>query len=195
MLTGDDSIYIVHSPFEYAPDPINPSPFDNELVLLIGNDLSSVASIVVAEFYKHPYQCSFMGSTWITSPGTTGHLAAAPVYQHEAQVNGTPNTSAVRGQKFCLLPPSCHQAALTNAVNGHLTLLQFYTHSSSKFLWLRRCLLKWLCLRTLAARWYRLACHRRAGAVAGSPHTTLVTTTTIPGTLPTHVTGLTNHIN
>ena len=40
---------------------------------------------------------------------------------------GTANTTLQRAQKFCVLPPSCYQVALTNAVNGRLTTLQFCT--------------------------------------------------------------------
>jgi hypothetical protein len=77
MLTGDDAIYIVHSPSEYTPDPMNPSPFDDELVLLIGNDLSSVSSIVVADATAiHTADFHVFDVPYIT--GATGQVATAP---------------------------------------------------------------------------------------------------------------------
>jgi hypothetical protein len=49
MLTGDDAVYIVHSPSVYPADPMNISPYDRNLVLLLGNDLSTVSPIVVVD--------------------------------------------------------------------------------------------------------------------------------------------------
>jgi hypothetical protein len=42
VLPGDEAIYIGHSPSEYTPDPLQASPLDNSLVVLVGNDLTSV---------------------------------------------------------------------------------------------------------------------------------------------------------
>ena len=125
MLPGDASIYIGHSPSEYAPDALQASPFDSALVLLVGNDLTSVTPLVLHELST----CRCTDATVYDLAyliGVTGHLAAPPVYQHEAQLAGTANTALQRAQRFCVLPPSCYQVALTNAVNGRLTTLQFY---------------------------------------------------------------------
>ena len=47
MLSGDASIYIGHSPSEYVPDVLQASPFDNNLIILAGNDLASVTPLVL----------------------------------------------------------------------------------------------------------------------------------------------------
>ena len=125
--------------------------------------------------------------------GANGHLAAVPVYQHETQVAGTANTTLQRAQKFCLLPPSCHQVALTNAVNGRMTTLQF--HALILAGPLASADLAEVAVYEQVAHWWRLACHRVAGAApAGGIHNTCVTVATVPPTLPAHSTGLTQHV-
>ena len=193
MLAGDASVYITHSLSEYVPDVMNPSPFDIQLVLLLGNDLTSVTAIVVHDSTTlrcnkvHVYDVPYL-------TGANGHLAAAPVHQHKTQVNGTANTSALRGLKLCLLPPTCHQAALTHAVNGRMTTLQFYAYILQAPL--ASVVPGEAAMFEQVACWWRLACHWTAGAVAvaGVPHNTIMTTTMIPGTLPVHATGLTQHV-
>ena len=135
-------------------------------------------------------ECHLFDVPYLT--GATGHLAAPAVYQHETQVNDTASTSAVCGQKFCLLPPLCHQAALANAVNGRVSTLQFYAHIPQAPL--ASVAPTEAAMFEQVGRWWRLACHRATGAVAGAPHTTLVTTAMIPGTLPMHATGLTQQV-
>jgi hypothetical protein len=49
MLTGDNLVCIAHTPTIYTPNPMNHSPFDNQLVIFIGNELESVTPIVVIE--------------------------------------------------------------------------------------------------------------------------------------------------
>ena len=116
------------------------------------------------------------------------------MYQHETQLAGTANTALQQAQKFCVLPPSCYQVALTNAVNGRLTTLQFYT------LILAGPLASADPAEVAAyepvSHWWRLACHHAAGAVAPANgiHNTLLTTTTLAPVLPGHHTGLTAHV-
>jgi hypothetical protein len=128
MLNGDNHMCIAHSPSVCTPDPMNISPFDNKLVLLIGTKLESVSPIVVIEETTiRTAECHVHDMAHLTR--AAGHLAGPPVaFQFATQVNGTTNTFAVRGQKICLLPPSCHAAALTNAANGCMSLLQFHAH-------------------------------------------------------------------
>ena len=127
MLPGDASIYIGHSPSEYVRlTPCSPLLLTTRLSSSWGNDLTSVTPLVLHELSTyHCAHATVYDLAYLT--GATGHIAAPPVYQHEAQVAGTANTTLQRAQKFCVLPPSCHQVALTNAVNGRLTTLQFYT--------------------------------------------------------------------
>ena len=68
MLPGDASIYIGHSPSEYAPDALQASPFDNALVVLVGNDLTSVTPLVLHESSTHCCTANRTFSLARTSP-------------------------------------------------------------------------------------------------------------------------------
>ena len=75
MLPGDASIYIGHSPSEYAPDALQASPFDNALVVLVGNDLTSVTPLVLHE--SSTYRCTdatVYDLAYLI--GANGHIAA-----------------------------------------------------------------------------------------------------------------------
>jgi hypothetical protein len=47
MLAGDNAVDIMHSLSVHTPDPMHASPYDNKLMLLIGNNLATVSPIVV----------------------------------------------------------------------------------------------------------------------------------------------------
>ena len=190
MLDGNALIYIIHSPSVHLADVLNPSPFDGQFVVLLGNDLTWVTPIVVVDTTALRTTTEHHVFDVATLTRAAGHLAGPAVYQHEAQVNGTVSTTAVRGQKFCLLPPSCCQAALTNAVHGRMSTLQFYGHILQGPL--GSAVPTKVAMFEQVSLWWRLACHRATGTAAGT--TSLVTTARIPGTLPIHDTGLAQHV-
>jgi hypothetical protein len=193
VLPGDTAIYIGHSPSEYTPDPLQASPFDNSLVVLVGNDFMSVTPMALVD--SATYRCTdanVYDVAYLT--GANGHIAAPPVYQHATPANGTASSAAQRAQKLCVLPPSCHQIALTNAVNGRLSTLQF--HALILAGPLASAVPAEVAAYEPVSHWWCLACHYTAGAVAppSGIHNTCVTVTALVATLPGHFTGLSAHV-
>ena len=127
QLAGDcDHVYLGHTLSFYPNDPLNASAFDDHVLVLLGNDLTTALPLAlnVNAFTKAGPLAGY-NRAYIT--GANGHAhAAAPVYRFAHTAVGTADTDEIRVRKALLIPANLSPDFLQAAPNGRLTLLGFY---------------------------------------------------------------------
>ena len=122
---SEDYIYIVTSPSVYHADPLNATAFDDNIVVLNGNDLGTAIPLVLPqEAFQLTNNTRCLTLAEIT--GVNGHGAAPPTSRHGPHAPGTANTEEIRYRRALLLPAQDAALALTTSPNGRYTLIGFY---------------------------------------------------------------------
>ena len=125
-LTGDPGhIHIGHTVSTFTNDPLNASPYDDHLIVFVGDDLASAAPVLLpGDCFNRPNAFAAYNTTYMT--GANGHGAAAPVYRFDHQASGTADTDDLRTRRALVLP--CEDSAdfLSRVPTGIYTVQHFY---------------------------------------------------------------------
>ena len=125
VVEGDeDFIYIGHSPSIYPADLLDVTPFDNHMVVLVGNDSAAATPVILppAAFQRTgDIRCEDVAT--IIGPG--GHGAAPAVFRTGPHAVG-PTVAELNNRRAMLLPCSDGQAALADHPDGRWSLVAFY---------------------------------------------------------------------
>ncbi len=179
QLAGDvDNIYVVHSLTSFPSVVGHATPFDDQLVVLLGNDYATASALTFpASVLTRVNNINAYNKAYLEGPN--GHAAAPPAFRHPRVATGTTDTNALETRSLVRIPPSIAQHALTMQANGCYSNLGFYTHF----------ILPGLTAGGADAdlveplmNWFRIAC---MGTAAGDDHSPVeVTPTTSPLPLP-----------
>ena len=122
---AEDLVHVAHSPSLYPADPLNPRPWDNCCVVLLGNDLATSVPIVLEpEAFSRCGDTRCLASAEIV--GVNGHGANPIVYRHGPHAAGTANTNMLRARKAMLLPPTAAHHCVSHMDDGRYTLAGFW---------------------------------------------------------------------
>ena len=95
LISGDtDAVHVVHSPTRFPGDPLAPTPYDDKVVVLCGNDLQASVPLVLpdAAFNRvGPETCY----TYEYMIGVNGHGAAPATVRFAPVPIGEPQSLAV----------------------------------------------------------------------------------------------------
>ena len=126
-VNGDnDNICVGYNPTFYPTDVTHATPFDNLVVMGLGNCIERSLPIVMhANMFgrtnnRHVYTYDYV-------IGPNGHGHAGPVFQFSPPLGGTRDTSQVRARRAMLVPPALAEQVLQGAPDGVYSLLGFST--------------------------------------------------------------------
>ena len=121
----DDHVHVGHSPSIYPADPSNASPYDNLVVVLVGDDVNSAIPVVLPaiSFARVPDLLTLDFDQVI---GAAGFGAAPPVFRFGPHPAGTANTTQLRARRVCLMPCSMAAQAVSTQPGGRYTLPAFH---------------------------------------------------------------------
>jgi hypothetical protein len=120
----DDHVHVGHSPTLFPQDITQASPFDNSMVVFVGDKTDSAVPVVLASgaFARTPVTRACDVATIV---GATGHGAAPPLFRTGPHGTGTANTAELR-VRFATLFPCQHAGdAVSTHEDGRCTLLSF----------------------------------------------------------------------
>ena len=127
VLQGDeDNIYVGHSPTFYPADLMNATVMDDQVVLLLGDEVSSCVTIVLdpATMGQRVPNTRCHNVAYLT--GVNGHGAAPPVFRTGPHAAGANQTDVLHTRRVVVLPTSVTQTALTLGNSGQFTIVGFY---------------------------------------------------------------------
>ena len=126
IVNGDmNQIYVGHSPTIYPGDPAAATPFDDCLVVLVGNDVDRLSPFVL------PANCftraTVRASTHDYMVGNHGHSAAPnPVFRFGPHGGAAADTDEVQVRPVFLLDPNLAEDFVGERSDGTFSLLGFY---------------------------------------------------------------------
>lgn len=126
VIAGDaDHIHVGHSPSMFAGDPTDVTPFDDLMVLLVGDDLTtSVLVVLLANAFGCTGNVRCLEIANILGPA--GHTAILPIYHSGPHGAGIANTSEINLCHSLLLPSDTTHLFLSTILTGCYTLTGFY---------------------------------------------------------------------
>ena len=126
LISGDiNAIHVVHSPTRFPGDPLAPTPYDDKVVVLCGNDLQASVPLVLPDTafsLVGPETCY----TYEYMIGVNGHGAAPATVRFGPVPLGDPHAGAVSARKVMLLPFEAADDLVTTSPSGRYTLPGFY---------------------------------------------------------------------
>ena len=119
-------IYIGYHPTIFVADIHNPTPFDNHILVLVGDDLDTAMGLVLnSTTFGRAANHGYYNRAYLKGADGYGRAAGAN-YDHERQAAGTPDTDAYQCRRFVVLPPNVAPLALTEASeDGYMSLQGF----------------------------------------------------------------------
>ena len=127
QLDGDqDHIYIGYNPTFFPTDPTSTTPFDDHVMIFIGNNLNDAMPMVFEDAgFTRTAGHTIYNSAYMT--GANGHAApGGAVYRFDTQAGGAADCDDnVRVRPIMLMPKTIASLCLTNSPNGRYTLRSF----------------------------------------------------------------------
>ena len=128
-IDGDpDYLYVAHSLTDYPSIIGDTSPYDDHVVMLVGNDLTSATPVVLPRsvFQRvhglHAYNQAYIeGANGLTNP--TGAVS-----RFDRVAAATNDTTEVSVRRFGLVPPYLNTAALSTSATGQYSFPAFYAN-------------------------------------------------------------------
>ena len=126
MDSDPDYIYVGHSPTRFPGDLTDPQPFDNDTVVLVGDQDASIVPIVLPNnaFARLPSNVTCHTAAVIRGPAM--HAAATVALRSGAHATGDADTNDLRLRKVMLLPTEIATAAISASPNGRYSLPGFH---------------------------------------------------------------------
>ena len=125
-IAGDSNhIHVGYAPSLFPGDLAVSTPFDDQVVVLVGDDLTLAVTIALPDnaFTRTAAaRCFDMDS--ILGPAGHGHGPA--VFMHGPHAGGAPNTMEIRARRVFLMPATDAVACLTTQPAGRYTLAAFH---------------------------------------------------------------------
>ena len=119
QIEGDeDFIHIGHNPTRFPKDPLDAAnPFNNKVVVLVGNDLASAVPVVLPdEAFQRATQARCRNADVIA--GNTMHTAAPPVLRDGPHAPTVGDASDIRVRRAMVVPPGTAHSFVSNVPNG-----------------------------------------------------------------------------
>ena len=126
MITGDtEAVHVVHSPTCFPGDPLNPTPYDDQVVVLCGNDLQASVPLVLpdAAFDRVGPETIYSYEYMI---GVNGHGMAPATVRFAPPAIREVQASLVTARGVMLLPFKAANDLVTTSPSGRYTLPGFY---------------------------------------------------------------------
>ena len=126
VLAGDpDNIHVGHTLSAFNNDPLNGCPYDDHIILLVGDDLASAAPVLLPNTsFSRPTGFAAYNTAYMT--GANGHGAAPAVYRFGHQAVGTADTDELRTRRALVLPCEDSSDFLSRVPTGIYTVQHFY---------------------------------------------------------------------
>jgi hypothetical protein len=126
VLAGDaEHIHVGYAPSLYPQDLAVATPFDNQVVVLVGDDINlSVPIVLPDDAFTRIADTRVLELATIV--GALGHLAAPPVFQAGPHGAGVANTAQIRVRTAFLLPAADSGRAVSTQPSGRYTLAGFH---------------------------------------------------------------------
>lgn len=162
LVDDPEHIYVGHTPTIYPAEVGNPSPLDNHISVLVGNELSNCVTITFPDdSFSRATQRPVYTMDYITGPN--GHGAAAgAVHRFTTPAGGTADTTNLRTRAvFVLARAMGEQALILGGVNGKISLSGFYNQILAPELGSGNA--DRVTAVTPLAEWYRYAVHDSNG--------------------------------
>ena len=128
ILNGDpDHIHVGHTITAFTNDPLRACPYDDHVVVFVGDDLASAAPVLLPtdSFARTAADVAAFNTAHMT--GVNGHgTAGGAVFRFDHQASGTQNTDDIRARKVMVLP--CDESAdfLSRQGSGIYSVQNFY---------------------------------------------------------------------
>ena len=128
QIEGDeDFIHIGHNPTRFPEDPLDAAnPFNNKVVVLVGNDLASAVPVVLPdEAFQRTTQACCRNADVIA--GNTMHTAAPPVLRDGPHAPTVGDASDIRVRRAMVVPPGTALSFVSNVPNGRIGVAGMWT--------------------------------------------------------------------
>ena len=126
VITGsEDYIHISHTLTQFPQDVVNPVPFGDNSIVLIGDSIDAAVPIILpGDTFARTSMTYCKTSDAIIGPD--GHSNATPVHRSGPHASGDADVDQIRDRKIFLLNAVQAHAALTTAPAGRYSMPGFY---------------------------------------------------------------------
>ena len=118
VLAGDvKHVYVGYAPSLFPGDLAVPTPFDDKVVVLVGDDIPTSVTITLPDTaFQRTAAIRCLDVAGIIGP--QGHGAVPPEYLRGPHIAGTPDTTEIRARRAFLMPAVAAGLCLTTQPAG-----------------------------------------------------------------------------